>query len=416
MFKKPDGGRKKILLFLDTGDNCRCPMAAGYLKKLLAERNIDYIEIKTAGVMTPTGLLPTSEARSLLLEEGVDISRHRSRPLSVQMLEEADLILGMSPLHVQTAFRKSDVARGKTFLLKEYVGYTGKDVQVPDPMGGTMEVFKKSFEQIKDALEKFVNTEFVLTPPPGWQPRPPQEEESEPEESEKRLEPAPAGPAATKASVPAAATKTPATATGTRKTAEEPETAPARKRGRPRKSAEKPETERAASEPAAPRKRGRPRKTAEVSQTAGTPRKPGRPKKTDEVTPKKAAATKKAATVRAATKSAVAKKPGRPKKGEKTGAQRTSGRKQGTDESERGAAASSRPAKRKETRPAASTSSARAASGQQKSVARGATQRATRTGASARKPASTTKKGSSARQLAPKHKSKTSPARTKRGK
>jgi protein-tyrosine-phosphatase len=173
--------RKKKLLFLDTGDNCRCAMAEGYLKKLLAERGIDWIEVKTAGVMTPTGLKTQPEAVYLLKEEGVDISRHRSRPLRQEMLEEADLILGMTPMHVQKAHHESDAARGKTFLLKEYVGYQGKEVHIPDPMGGTMDIFKRVFEQIKDALENLVEMDFIKTPPPGWEsaPRTVIEEEEE---------------------------------------------------------------------------------------------------------------------------------------------------------------------------------------------------------------------------------------------
>lgn len=156
---------KKILLFIDTGDNCRCPLASGYLHKLLQQRGINYVEIKTAGVMTPTGLLPTPEVVQLLQEEGVDIRRHRSRPLTNELINSADLILGMTPIHVQKAIRMTEEARGKTFLLKEYVGFTGRHVQIPDPMGGTMEIFKKCFNDIKQSLQKLVEMDFVAKPP-----------------------------------------------------------------------------------------------------------------------------------------------------------------------------------------------------------------------------------------------------------
>jgi len=156
---------KKILLFIDTGDNCRCPLASGYLHKLLQQAGITYIEIKTAGVMTPTGLLPTPEVVQLLQEENVDIKRHRSRPLTNELINAADLILGMTPIHVQKAIRMTDEARGKTFLLKEYVGFTGRHVQIPDPMGGTMEIFKKCFSDIKQSLQKLVEMDFIAKPP-----------------------------------------------------------------------------------------------------------------------------------------------------------------------------------------------------------------------------------------------------------
>ncbi len=285
------GVRKKKLLLLDTGDNCRCPMAEGYLKKLLHERGIDWIEISTAGVMTPTGLLPTPEAELLLREEGVDISRHRSRPMKVHMLEEADLILGMSSLHVQKAIRESDVARGKTFLLKEYVGYHGKDVQIPDPMGGTMDTFKRVFDQLKDALEKLVETDFIRIPPEQWESeRAAAEAEIGPEEEQAQEQ---AGALEEKESVAADER----IAAIEEKLDEEPEEiAPKRRRGRPRKS----ETGAQPSQPPTPRKRGRPRKTEVTAAVEpAAPKKRGRPRKSETKDVEK---TKKAAKAKVAAK------------------------------------------------------------------------------------------------------------------
>lgn len=162
---KPSGHGKRVILFIDTGDNCRCPMAAGYFLKLLEQRGFKHIEIRTAGVMTPTGLLPTPEAVHLLQEEGVDIRRHRSRPLGGDMIKKADLVLGMTPFHVQTAFRLTEEARGKTFLLKEYVGRDGKNTQIADPMGGTLEIFKKCFNEIRASLQRLVEMDIVKQVP-----------------------------------------------------------------------------------------------------------------------------------------------------------------------------------------------------------------------------------------------------------
>lgn len=156
---------KKVLLFIDTGDNCRCPLAVGYLRKLLREKGIDYIDIRHAGVMCPNDLLPTPEVVLLLQEEGEDIRKHRSRPLTLDLISQADLILGMTPIHVQKCIRWTEEAKGKTFLLKEYVGFPGKNVQIPDPMGGTMEIFKKCYVDMKQSLHKLLEMEFITTPP-----------------------------------------------------------------------------------------------------------------------------------------------------------------------------------------------------------------------------------------------------------
>ena len=207
--KKKD---RVIILFLDTGDNCRCPMAKGYLTKLLDQQKITYVEIRTAGVMTPSDLKPQAEAVLLLQEEGVDVTRHRSRPVTEKLLNEADLILGMTPFHVQTAHRKCEEARGKTFLLKEYVGAQGRNTQIADPMGGTLEIFKKCFSELRAALQKLVEMPLIQTPdieiPPPPPPPPPPEETTAAEAEKKKpstKKPAAKKPAAKKSHEPASA-------------------------------------------------------------------------------------------------------------------------------------------------------------------------------------------------------------------
>ena len=58
--------RKKILLFLCTGNTCRSPMAAAYMRKLLGENKFKNIEVRTAGVMTAAGLIPTTEVIQIM--------------------------------------------------------------------------------------------------------------------------------------------------------------------------------------------------------------------------------------------------------------------------------------------------------------------------------------------------------------
>jgi protein-tyrosine phosphatase len=141
-------------------------MAKGYLEKLMKLRGIRHVQVSTAGVMTRNGLLPTQESVQMLNEEGEDIRSHRSKPMTSEMLENADLVLGMGAFQVQKATRTNPNAKGKTFLLKEYVGLTGRNAQISDPMGGTMEVYRKVFSELKAAINLLVEKELFTNPPP----------------------------------------------------------------------------------------------------------------------------------------------------------------------------------------------------------------------------------------------------------
>lgn len=156
---------KLTVLFIDTGDNCRCPMACGYLYKLLRQRGITHINIKTCGAMTPTGLLATPETVRLLADEGIDIASHRSKPMTAALLQEADLILAMSPYHVTAAIRKSASCSTKIILLKEYTGFPTGNYTILDPMGGSMKIYKKIFDEIKMALNQLVEMQLFTNAP-----------------------------------------------------------------------------------------------------------------------------------------------------------------------------------------------------------------------------------------------------------
>ncbi|KAA0220713.1 hypothetical protein EDM76_13910 [bacterium] len=148
--------RPRIILFLSTGDTCRSPMAATYLRHLLDKHGVRGVDVRTAGVSTIVGLLASQETHQVLKAEELDASRHRSSQLTTAMLQRADIIFGMTPFHVQRALRMTDAARGKTFLLKEFAKSDLKKVQIDDPMGGTLEIYRKCFTEIKDALDRII--------------------------------------------------------------------------------------------------------------------------------------------------------------------------------------------------------------------------------------------------------------------
>jgi hypothetical protein len=81
------------------------------------------------------------------------------------MLRRADLVLGMTPFHVQMSLRVSPASRGKTHLLKEYTQTDPKNRPIPDPMGCTLEVYKRCFRQIKLACDRLIDLGFVTGKP-----------------------------------------------------------------------------------------------------------------------------------------------------------------------------------------------------------------------------------------------------------
>src|SRR6185436_2724004 len=88
----------KTVLFVCTGNICRSPIAEGLFRHATRGRN-DF-RVLSAGVGAVEGLTPSEHAVRALRELGIDISRQRSRQLSMDLVDEADFIFGMTHSHV----------------------------------------------------------------------------------------------------------------------------------------------------------------------------------------------------------------------------------------------------------------------------------------------------------------------------
>ena len=233
---------KRTVVLLCTGDTCRGPMAQGYMRHALNEKGIKHVDVKTAGVMTIPGLIPTPEASQVMNNAGIDISQHRSSPLTPELIHKADIILGMTPFHVQFALRESEEAKNKTYLLKEFAESDVKNYQITDPMGMTLEVYKRVYREMKLAIDKMIEAkEFFKEPPVDDFRRLRNKKVEEP-----APEPAPATPAPT-AKKPAAGKPAPAPAAAPSKNGKS--SAPAAKAAATAKPA--PAPAKAAAKPAA---------------------------------------------------------------------------------------------------------------------------------------------------------------------
>ena len=92
-------------------------MAAAILQRRLAERGAD-ARVTSAGTRA-WSQGATDDAIAVMREHGLEISAHTNRQLTRELVEEADLVLGMTRDHISIATARSPDARGRTFLVGE---------------------------------------------------------------------------------------------------------------------------------------------------------------------------------------------------------------------------------------------------------------------------------------------------------
>ena len=133
------------ILFVCTGNTCRSAMAAAMLNDIAVNNDLNVL-IDSAGVFAEVGGKAADEAIAAMERRGIDLSGHRTKPLTDELIDMADVILVMTEAHKQLV---ESVAKGKVHTLLEYAGGEG---DISDPYGGDAEEYERTASEIYDAL------------------------------------------------------------------------------------------------------------------------------------------------------------------------------------------------------------------------------------------------------------------------
>lgn len=150
-----DKAMRMTVLLVCTGNTCRSPMAEGLTAKLMAKlRGVDAgdldkhgVRVLSAGVTASPGMPVSAGAVSAASKLGVDIASHRSRPLTLDLVNDADVIYTMTAAHREMVLAMAPHARSKVHRLDP-------DDDVSDPIGRDDSFYDATARQIEQALER----------------------------------------------------------------------------------------------------------------------------------------------------------------------------------------------------------------------------------------------------------------------
>lgn len=154
------------ILFVCTGNTCRSPMAAALLNEMSRPREIcsadgelcvsPRLAATSAGLYASVGDPITPAAADALLAAGIpprpdnDYTAHRARLVSEELVAEADEIVGLTASHAMQLMLRFPQAASKIRTLP---------MDIPDPFGGTAEVYRACLDRLRYALELAYFTE-----------------------------------------------------------------------------------------------------------------------------------------------------------------------------------------------------------------------------------------------------------------
>lgn len=137
----------KSILVVCVGNMCRSPTAEYLLKGKLPG-----IQVSSAGLMARDNKSACPKAAEIAAANGLDISLHKTRKLTTDMVVQNDLVLAMEAGHTREILSVAPFAQGKVILF----GRWNDDEDIPDPYQQSDAMYQAVFSKLKEQAHHWV--------------------------------------------------------------------------------------------------------------------------------------------------------------------------------------------------------------------------------------------------------------------
>lgn len=141
----------KTVLFVCTGNICRSPAAEKVLEKAIPE--MADVRVHSAGTHAREGNQAMESMVIVCRQDGIDLTRHRAKRLTLEMIRGADVILTMERLHTEYVLSLDLKSLEKIFNLALFAeGYPSGIDSIPDPYGCSLREYRMCLNIIKRSV------------------------------------------------------------------------------------------------------------------------------------------------------------------------------------------------------------------------------------------------------------------------
>ena len=144
-------------------------MAAALLQHALAAQPQPWSSLKvvSAGVAARTGE-PVSENSVLALKKvGIDVSHHRSQPLTQKLLDEALAVICMTESHRALIQVQAEPVPPNVFLFRQFMPAEAEK-EIGDPYGGPLRLYESVRDEMVESIPSLVaHLKTLIGPQPA---------------------------------------------------------------------------------------------------------------------------------------------------------------------------------------------------------------------------------------------------------
>ena len=152
---------ERSVLFVCTANICRSPMAAALFRTQIRKKRADgqNWRVDSAGTWVNDGQSAADGSCEVMRRRGVDLSGHRSKSVTRELIGQFDLVLAMEPGHKEAMRLEFPEFAERIFLLSEMQGGV---MAVRDPYGGPLSAYEIAANTIESMITKGIDRIIAL--------------------------------------------------------------------------------------------------------------------------------------------------------------------------------------------------------------------------------------------------------------
>jgi protein-tyrosine phosphatase len=149
---------QNLILVICTANVCRSPMAEKLLQHALAAEGkpLDQLEVVSAGIAAGYGDPPSENSVAALKKVKLDLTRHKSQPVTDELMERAFAIFGMTDSHIDALHHYFKNLPKRVHLLRGFMEKT-EGHQIPDPIGQDFDAYCACRDAMIEAIPSVVS-------------------------------------------------------------------------------------------------------------------------------------------------------------------------------------------------------------------------------------------------------------------